>query len=121
MRILLCLLVLGASPAWAEWVDVAETRSSLLYIDPSTIRKDGNFRRVWEMSDLKQRTGGAMSRRILNEYDCKEERRRVISNTSFFEQMGHGSILISDDKLGEWQYIAPKTASSFVLEIVCAK
>ena len=64
MRIILCLLALLAAPARAEWVAVSESNDLVAYIEPATIRKNGNFRKVWQVQDLKQRDEhGAMSRR----------------------------------------------------------
>ena len=54
-RLVLCLLLsLVAAPAWAEWVQVSETDHAFYYIDPATIRKDGNLRKFWTIADLKQ-------------------------------------------------------------------
>ena len=84
MRIvLIAWLILVATPAWAEWVKVSESDGLTGYVDPATIRKNGNLRRVWEIQDLKARGTkfGELSRRVLNEYDCKEERMRTLSAT----------------------------------------
>ena len=43
---LLAPLLLVTGSAWAEWVLVAEGNTANLYIDPSTIRKDGNLVKV---------------------------------------------------------------------------
>jgi hypothetical protein len=60
-------LVTGA--AWAEWLKVAENDSADYYIDPATIRKDGNLRKVWDMYNTKEPgKGGALSIRAKAEY-----------------------------------------------------
>lgn len=123
MRLILTLLLaLAAAPAWAEWVNLSETDTATHYIDPATIRKDGNLRRVWELQDLKQRhKDGEMSRRVLAEYDCKEERRRFLSISGHSEPMARGNVLDTDYSPGEWRYIPPNTPSESVLRFVCAK
>ena len=48
------LVMLIASPAWAGWEEVTRGSSSgnVFYIDPATIRKEGNRRKVWAITDL---------------------------------------------------------------------
>lgn len=123
MRLVLCLLLtFAAAPAWAEWVEVSETDNSIYYIDPATIRKDGNLRRVWTIQDLKQRhKDGEMSRRGLYEYDCKEERFRILSISEHSDPMARGKTLFSDSEPGKWIHTPPETPSQTMLRIVCAK
>lgn len=54
MKHLLALVMLIASPVWANWTLVTDNDSGTkFYIDYSTIRKDGNLRKVWEVTDFK--------------------------------------------------------------------
>ena len=62
-----------------------------------------------------------MSRRILVEYDCKEERYRVLSISGHSGPMAGGETLGSDSSRGNWNYIAPGTIGETVLKFVCAK
>ena len=112
MRLVLCLLLtLSTSLAWAEWVKVSVTDEHTTYIDPATIRKDGNLRKVWTIQDRKQRDkDGEMSRRTLIEYDCKEERYRVRSGTTHSDPMARGNTLYTrSGEPGEWNDIPPET------------
>lgn len=123
MRTILCfLLALVATPAWAEWVKVSVSDTSIFYIDPASIRKDGNLRKVWRITDLKQRhKDGEMSIRGLDEYDCKEERLRFLALSSHSETMAGGETLWSKNYSdGEWQAIPPGSTVARVLKIVCA-
>lgn len=124
MRIILCfLLSLVAAPAWAEWVkvSVAEDGSLSIYIDPASIRKDGNLRKVWQINARKQRDkDGAMSVRARHEYDCKEDRFRVLAASSHSEPMAGGDVLESADDPSTWFAIPPDTLSARVLKVVCA-
>jgi hypothetical protein len=122
MRVLLCLLAFVSAPAWAEWVRVDGTNIANHYIDPTTIKKDGNLRRVWDLQDLKQRDeDGKMSIRTLVEYDCKEDRLRPLSFSTHSERMGGGNVLFTVDIDGKWAYIAPETVAATKLKVVCAK
>ena len=120
--LLLTLILLITGPALAEWVRVAEDDNSSIYIDPATIRKDGNFRKAWELQDLKKRNkNGELSSRYRMEYDCKEERARILSFTTHSGSMAGGDILFSHNTAAYWVNSAPNTWSETLLTIVCAK
>ena len=119
---LVCLMMLAGS-AWAEWVMYAnsENEEATHYFDPATIRKDGNMRRVWTVSNLRERNiDGAMSYRMRNEYDCKRERHRLLAVSTHSEPMADGKVLITAGEY-EWEEVAPGTISDKILNLVCAK
>lgn len=125
MRFILCLLLaLGtAAPAWAEWVGVGvlDGGGVTVYIDPSSIRKEGYFRKAWLLHDYKQKdSGGVMSRRGLFEYDCKDERFRNLTHSSHLEPMAKGAALFSDSNPGKWDYIPPDSSAATIIKFVCA-
>lgn len=118
--ILFFLLVLLAAPTWAEWVKFDSNVNGVFYADPTTIRKDGQFRRVWVIRDLNKRDkDGKMSVRILNEYDCKDERARGVSFSSHSEPMAGGKLLTSFNEPTKWNYISPETVGESMLDFVC--
>lgn len=47
--LLIILLLLSSSPAYAEWVKVGEDDSYTAYIDRDTIRHKGNRVKVWRL------------------------------------------------------------------------
>ena len=118
---LLALLLVTGS-AWAEWVRVVATDMANHYIDPATIRKDGNLRKVWEINDLKQRgQGGELSRRMRMEYDCKQERLRFLLISAHSEAMAFGTNLRQEGEDLTWTDIPPGTILERILKIVCAQ
>jgi hypothetical protein len=122
-KIALVVAILAvALPAAAEWVKVSEIVTSTFYIDPATIRKDGNLPRVWMLQNLNQRhKDGEMSRRVLAVYDCKEEKTRNLSISEHSGPMATGETLRTVHSPGEWSYIAPNTPGSDIHRIVCSK
>lgn len=121
MRIVLCLLALIAAPAWADWVKLGEVDNLTHYIDFTTIRKNGPLRRVWTLDDLDGGTlNGKMSNLLLREYDCKEERHRILSLAAFSEPMAKGKRLFLDEEPSKWSYIPPNSYSASIIKIVCA-
>lgn len=122
MRAALCFMfALFATPASAEWVKVAETDTMVVYIDAATIRKDRHLRWVWEVQDYKQkRDDGLLSRRLLDEFDCREEQFRILSMFNHSEPMANGPAL----QLGNDPYISTdilrSTPAELIYNIVCA-
>ena len=121
-KILLLGLLLAISSAWAGWVQVAQNDSGDFYIDPETIRKDGNLVRVWQLTDFKQRNKeGELSRRTRTEYDCKQERRRLLSLSTHSEPMAGGTTVANFTPDANWNEIPPGSVSEVFLKIVCAR
>ena len=119
MRLIVCfLLTLIGSPAWAGWVKVGEIA---FYVDVDTIQVNGDIRRVWELQDLKAGDStAALSRRIWVEYDCKAERRRLLSLTAHSGPMANGSVLVTLNRASEWDFIASGATASAPLKFVCS-
>ena len=124
-KILLTLLLFITGSAWAEWVETVKTEKETFYMDPSTIRKDGDSRKVWEIVDYQQRNkDGSMSARLRMEYDCKGERHRFLSFSTHPEPMGGGDALLRnsfDATPDVWKDIPPSTPVVINLKIVCTK
>lgn len=121
-KLFLVSLMLLAGSAWAEWVIFGATDTATHYFDPATIRKDGNMRRVWQLQELNKRhKDGEMSRRIRQEYDCKQERYKILGQTEHSEPMAGGEVLTNFGEMKTWVEIAPDTMSEKILKIVCAK
>jgi hypothetical protein len=73
---LITLLVLSGGPAYAEWVEVDRNDQAgmTVYVDPDTIRHEGDLVKMWELFDHKTTqnigVGLFMSRKDQREYDC---------------------------------------------------
>lgn len=128
--IFIASLALVATSACAEWAKVAESGDAMFYIDPATVRTNGNLRQVWQIQDfLEQRPNGARSRRLLVEFDCGAERWRTLSITEHSEPMGGGSVLASSSGESQWIYVAPITGSNLpprtpnrtIRKVVCSR
>ena len=122
MRIALTLsLMLAAAPAWAEWVKVGRTDAAVHYVDPATVRKDGNLRRVWAMQDMVGASPeGVMSIRALQEYDCAQERFRYLSVATHSGPMARGEVLAAHELRDRWNIRRPGTNPFAIEKIVCA-
>ena len=116
-----CLMMLAGS-AWSEWLIFDETASANHYFDPATIRKEGNTRQVWILQDWRKRDKNDWrSIRMKREFDCKQERYRLLNISTHSEPMAGGKVLATDGEDKIWSAIAPGTADETILKIVCAK
>ena len=94
--ILIMLLALMSNSAVAEWVEVDTSRRVGLttYADPNTIRKSGNKVEMWVLENFNsvQELSGDkyLSQKAQNEFDYKEEQRRLLYFTWHSENMGGG-------------------------------
>jgi hypothetical protein len=133
MRLFLSILLLGVvAPAWADWVKVGEVKKSthfflssttVYFVDPTTITKDGSVRRVWEIHNLSD-TGPSGERSVLAsvEYDCADKRVRTLSATGHSEPMASGQIISLRGVLDDWTNLsAGKDDQVFmkILDMVC--
>ena len=128
--VLLFLLLMVAVPAGAEWVKVGKPdnsfflRESAYYIDPTTIDKDGNLRKVWQIHDMKEK-GSQGERSLLEsvEYDCAAKRMRTLKATGKSQRMARGEIIPLRSVFGEWVPLRPGKDDEKLLEVlntVCA-
>ena len=60
--IMITLLVLSSSQAYAEWIKVSDSDEAgkSVYVDPTTIRRNSNLVKIWQFYDYKtvQTVGG---------------------------------------------------------------
>jgi surface-adhesin protein E len=124
--LLVTLLVLSVRPLYAEWVPVGETQSDItVYADPDTIRRKGDLVQMWQLSDFTtvQTVGGDsyLSSKALNEYDCAEERTRVLAFTWLSDNMGSGHVVYSNSNERNWESVAPHSINEALWEVACSK
>ena len=119
------MLLLTATAASAEWTVVNVDDESVGYVDRATIRRSGNFVKMWFLWDYKKarEIGGksTLSGRNQYEYDCKEEKVRSLALTTFSGQMGNGTVNYTDSDTGKWSPVAPDSVGETVWKIACGK
>ena len=125
-RLLLGLMLLvTAGAASAEWTRAGGSDEFIQYVDRATIRRKGNLVKMWDLKDYKTvRTVAGdsyLSDKAQQEYDCKEEKKRVLAFTNFSGQMGSGKVVYSDNDPGKWVPIYPGSNGEMLWEIACWK
>ena len=121
----LIFLVLS-SHAVADWVRIGETRIFVSYIDPATIRRNGNLVKLWMLTDFKTIQLKAAvpfwSMKAQSEFDCTEELWRVLYASEHTENMGRGRRSARNNAVNaEWFPISPGAMEETLWNVACKK
>ena len=122
--LLITLLVLSSGPAYAEWeLSSGDDEAGLtVYVDRDTIRRKGNLVKMWQLYDYKtvQTVAGdsLLSIQRHNEYDCTEERTRMLAYTWFSSNMGKGRVVYKTADEQQWEAIVPRSIDEVRLKSV---
>ncbi|NJL15799.1 MAG: hypothetical protein HC938_00020 [Nitrospira sp.] len=132
----LCLLVASLGMlygvAGAEWVAIdARFQSHPLqtaYIDPSTIRREGNLVVLSAVIDWKAMQGGRTptrfySTKMTKQFDCAEKKVRTLAATDYDHHMGTGEVIGGGVPASEGHWVAsePGTLNQGLWEAACGK
>jgi hypothetical protein len=124
-RILIVILLVISENSYAEWTPIGEILELFTYTDRTTIRRNGNFVKMWELRDYKavqkSNFGSFLSAKVQQEYDCREEKSRLLAFTWFSEQMGNGTVVYSDNDPYKWSPIQPESMNEALWKIACGK
>jgi hypothetical protein len=102
-----------------RWEIVASAEDATKFVLTQSIKKDGAFRRAWEMGANGQPDAdGWLSIRSLNSYDCTNERSRHLDSTTHSGSFGAGKVVRSYGE-SSWMYNAPGTVGYIVMKYVC--
>ena len=112
-------ILIFSLPSFAEWRMLTKTDNSYEYVDLKNIEIDGEYLRVWYMTDRFEKTSdGVMSAKLLSLVDCNLNRMKDLSYVFHFESMGSrsGSHVNSES---EWKYAPPDTLISARIRLAC--
>jgi hypothetical protein len=117
------LLMSVSLPALASWTAViTSNEGDIFYVDFTSIRKDGDTRTYWAMTNYKQRTPyGDMSARKKEVMNCKNETRIILQFATFTQPNLGGAISTNFSPTGKLDHIAPRTTAESVMKAVCSR
>jgi hypothetical protein len=124
--ILMLLLAVVSSSAMAEWVEVSHNKRVTVYADPATISSIDNIAKMWALYDYKSvqapnsRTPYRSSRKQ-SEYDCKEEKSRILSLTGHSGNMAEVDTVFSLSKPEQWEAVPHSSLGELIWKIACGK
>ena len=124
--ILMMLLAVASSSAMAEWVKLGENETAATYADPATISKTGNLVKMWRLIDLHKAVSIAsdkpfMSSKGQEEYDCEEERTRILALSFHSENMGGGEVVHSEASPAKWEPVRARSIGETLWKFGCGK
>ena len=124
---LITLLMLNTGPASAEWLAIGSSDSLggyTVYVDPDTIRRNGDLVKVWALTDYTTLQTVAdrsfLSSKAQNEFDCTEERERELAVTWLSGKMGKGDGVWTNSEETPWRPVAPGSVGQGVWDFACA-
>ena len=130
--LLITLLFLNSVPAYAEWVAVEETPGlRTVYVDPDTIRREGNLVTLWLLMDFKWMQGNVgmgrfgldpsrfLSTKTQMQFDCAEKRLRLLAYSEFLRHMGTGRRNDGYVDTGNWVPVKPDSMNQALWEVAC--
>jgi len=96
-----------------------------VYVDPATIRRQGDLVKVWSLFDYKtiQTVAGFLylSSKVQREFDCAEEHMRALAGSEFSGNLGSGNVLYHDSDAGTWEPVAPDSVGQILWTFACRK
>ncbi len=126
--ILMLLLVAASSSAMAEWVKVLTSDIDTTYAELTTIQREGNTAKMVSLFDYKkvQKTRNGVTYRSIiepGEYDCKEEKIRVLNFSVHSKNMGGGKVISSEffSSSDEWIPLDTDSVDHILWKFACGK
>ncbi len=134
---LITLLFLSTVPAYAEWVAVEKDYLlpglQTVYVDPDTMRREGNLVSLWQLIDFKRMQGNAgmgplgfgphrfLSTKTHKQFDCAAKGVRLLAFTEFSRRMGTGIAANGYVDTGNWLPVEPASINQALWEVACGK
>ncbi len=128
---LVTFLFLSTVPAYAEWVAVAKDylRPGLqtVYVDPGSIRREGNLVTIWQLIDFTWMQGNPrgptrfLSTKTQKQFDCAGKRLRLLAFTEFSHHMGTGIATHGYVDKDNWLPVEPESINQALREVACGK
>ena len=129
--LLTTVLFLSSGPAYAAWVAVEKNYLlpglQTLYVDPATIRREGNLVAVWQLVDFKWMQGSArgparfLSTKTHKQFDCTEKRLRLLAFTEFLRPMGTGISADGYVDKDKWLPVELESINQALWEVACGR
>ncbi len=127
----------GVMPPGESWVAVDSAYQSpaqnMVYFDPSTIRRDGAFVTLWQLTDYKWMQGNApfgafmmgphrfLSTKSHKEFDCVNKRVRLLASSEHSQHMGTGVQNAVAVAQGSGLPVEPDSINEALWKVACEK
>jgi hypothetical protein len=97
-----------------------------VYVDQTTIHKNGNNVKMWFLFDYKKAQELAylplyMSIKRQNEFNCKEEQIKNLYESYHAKNMGGGKVIYNDNTPDNWSTVSPDSIDRKLWKFACGK
>lgn len=125
-----CLVVLISTAlfygtASAEWVRAGGTHKYDGYVDMATIGQTDKSVTLWTLRDLtvtrQVARGPYRSVKTKKQYDCRNNRSRLLFSKYYAEQMGKGRLVYQGKGTKQWAKVAPGSDGEVEWKVACRK
>lgn len=121
----LACVVVSCKPApVAEWVVFESMPDATIYIDPSTIRRDGDRAEMWALIDYKQPLPDKTGKQVLSDklhyqYDCERKQLSIVETSAHAGPMASGEIINVNPDPPELTPVPPDTLAEKMWKHAC--
>lgn len=126
---LITLVVLNGAPAYGEWVAIEKEYLvpglRTVYVEPDTMRREGNLVTIWQLIDFKWMQGNLnrshrfLSTKTHKQFDCAEGRVRLLAFTEFSRPMGTGIPANGYVDKDTWLPVEANSVNQALMEVAC--
>jgi hypothetical protein len=128
MRKLLLIVTLFfiSTSVMAEWTALKwshEDGGLTLFVDYTTIRKEGDIAKMLSLVDFKvveKDEVDLYSSRAQNEYDCKEKKIRQLYYSLYSDSMGKGKMEHANSEHLNWLPVQPRSMEEAMWKVACS-
>lgn len=119
------LTVVLCGTASAEWVRTGGTHKYDGYVDLATIGQPDKNVTLWTLRDFtvtrQVARGPYRSVKTKKQYDCRNNRSRILFSRYYAEQMGKGRLVYQGKGTKQWAKVAPGSDGEAEWKIACRK
>jgi hypothetical protein len=109
-------------PAAAGWVQFMKFSTSIVYIDSTSVRKEGDTRTATVLVDMNQKDpDGVQSKLGRSEIDCQALRMRIHDLSGYSGNMAGGEPVYAFSGSTDWMPIPPDSALGNTIRLVCSR
>ena len=118
------ILALLGNSASADWTSIGTSAGITFYVGLGTIRKAATTSRIWTMIDFPgeqtDRTGNRFaSAKIQREFDCSEERSRILALMEYLGSMESGNVIFTSTSISAWNPVSPQSIDREIWKLAC--
>lgn len=122
--ILAIFLVSFSQLTYAEWVEASFSDEYKAYVDIKSLSKLKDIVSMSSLYDFQKpqqlNKSSFLSVKHIREYDCNQNRQRVIYSEFYNLNMGKGELLGKTTKLYSWRDNGPNTVDEHLWQVACA-